>query len=354
MPDTSARKENNRKRRRKIRSSRAMPKAGTRIVSVLSLLGIIFALTLFYLGSSAGAGQPVTVKIAPQSTTSQIAALLEEEGLIRSAGYFKLYAKYTGADRSLKPGKYLFKGTESLPEIISILQAGSPDFFSFTIPEGYTLEQIINLLVSKGIATKEELLAVMKDPQIEFPYFEELPEGPNRLEGFLFPDTYTIEAETSARDIIQLMLDRFSEIYTDEYAARAKELDLTTLEVVTLASIIEREAKKQEDRPLVSAVFHNRLEKGMLLQSCATVQYALGEVKPVLYNTDLQTESPYNTYLHSGLPPGPIAAPGEASLKAALYPAEVSYLYFVAKPDGSHVFSNTLKEHNEAKKKYIR
>lgn len=352
MPDTSARKES-KKKRGKTRSSRAKWKAGTRIVSVLALLGMIFAFTLVYLGSSAGARNPVTLKIAPQSTTSQIAAQLEENGLIRNAGYFKLYAKYTGADRSLKPGKYFFKGTESLSQIISMLQTGSPDTFSFTIPEGYTLEQIINLLASKGIAPEEELLTAIEDQGLEFPYLDELPEGPNRFEGFLFPDTYTIEAETSAKDIIQLMLDRFSEVYTAEYAARAKELDMTTVEVITLASIIEREAKQQEDRPLVSAVFHNRLDKGMLLQSCATVQYALGEVKPVLYNTDLQTESPYNTYLYVGLPPGPIAVPGEASLKAALYPADVSYLYFVAKPDGSHVFSNTLQEHNEAKNKYI-
>lgn len=352
MFDTSA-KEENKKKRGKARFLGGKWQTGTRIVSVLALLGMIFAFTLVFLGSSAGVRNLVTVKIAPQSTTSQIAAQLKENGLIRNAGYFKLYTKYTGTDRSLKPGKYFFKGTENLSQIISMLQAGSPDIFSFTIPEGYTLEQITNLLVNKGIASEEKLLTAIEDQELKFSYLDELPEGPNRFEGFLFPDTYTIEAETSAKDIIQLMLDRFSQVYTAEYAARAQELDLTTVEVVTLASIIEREAKKQEDRPLVSAVFHNRLDKGMLLQSCATVQYALGEVKPVLYNIDLQTESPYNTYLYAGLPPGPIAAPGEASIKAALYPADVSYLYFVAKPDGSHVFSNTLQEHNEAKNKYI-
>jgi UPF0755 protein len=273
--------------------------------------------------------------------------------LIHSAGYFKLYAKFTGADRSLKPGKYSFKGNESLSKIVQMLQEGSPEIFSFTIPEGYTQEQIINLLDSKGIASREELQKALEDPDLKFPYLEELPEGPNRFEGFLFPDTYSIEAETSPKEVIQMMLDRFTEVYTQEYQARTKELGMTDLEAVTLASIIEREAKRKEDRPLVSAVFHNRLDKGMLLQSCATVQYALGEVKPVLYNTDLQVESPYNTYLNLGLPPGPIAAPGQASLKAALYPEDASYLYFVAKPDGSHVFSNTLKEHNEAKHKYI-
>jgi len=313
---------------------------------------LAFAFSLVYLGSPAGA-DPVTIKIDPQSSTTQIAAQLKGNRLIHSVEYFKLYAKFSGADRLLKPGKYAFEGTENLSEIISMLKEGSPEMISFTIPEGYTLEQIINLLDSKKIASKEDLLVALEDPDLEFPFLGELPEGPNRFEGFLFPDTYTIGAETSPKEIVQMMLDRFSEVYSAQYQARAKELDMTTLEVVTLASIIEREAKKQEDRPLVSAVFHNRLEKGMLLQSCATVQYALGEVKPVLYNTDLQIQSPYNTYLNLGLPPGPIAAPGEASLKAALYPADVSYLYFVAKPDGSHVFSNTLQEHNEAKKKYL-
>lgn len=356
MPLTPSNKKNNQNKVNKLQSPARLnlpkSKAGT-AVSVLAVLGLAFAVVLVYLGSAAGDGTPVTVKIPPQSSTSQIASQLERQQLIHSAGYFKLYTKFTGADRSLKPGRYNFKGTESLSEIVGLLQEGSPDIISFTIPEGYTLEQITNLLDSKGIATREELLVALEDPNLKFPYLKELPDGPNRLEGFLFPDTYRVEAGASAVEIVQMMLDRFTQVYTPEYISRSKELGMTTRETVTLASIIEREAKKKKDRPLVSAVFHNRLDKGMLLQSCATIQYALGETKPVLYNTDLQIESPYNTYLNLGLPPGPIAAPGEASIKAALYPADASYLYFVAKPDGSHVFSNTLKEHNEAKKKYL-
>lgn len=325
----------------------------TKLVTVFALLGLAFALVLVYLGSPAAGGDPVTVSIPAQSSTGQIAGQLEENKLIHSATYFKLYTKIMGADRSLRPGTYTFEGAENLSQIIDKLKEGSTDLISFTVPEGLNLEQTVNLLDSQGIATREKLLAAMEDPELEFKYFEDLPEGANRLEGFLFPDTYTIDAETRPVEIVQLMLDRFTEVYEGEYESRAQELDMTNLQAITLASIVEREAKVSQDRPLVSAVFHNRLEKNMRLQSCATVQYALGEVKLVLYNTDLQIESPYNTYRNLGLPPGPIAAPGEDSLKAALYPADVSYLYFVAKADGSHVFNDTFQEHTEAKNKYL-
>ncbi len=342
-----------RKIRRQARADKSRSKTGVKLVSFLALIGLAFVLVLVYLGFPAGGGQPVAVTIAPQSTTSQIAAQLKQNNLIHSGEYFKLYTKITGTHRSLKPGKYVFEGTENLAQIVAKLEEGSPDIISFTVPEGFNLEQTVNLLDSQGIATREELLAALEDPNLEFKYVTELPEGANRFEGFLFPDTYKIEAETSPVEIVQMMLDRFAEVYNSEYEARAKELDMTNYQVITLASIIEREAKVREDRPLVSSVFHNRLDEGMLLQSCATVQYALGEVKPVLYNTDLQVDSPYNTYRNLGLPPGPIAAPGEDSLNAALYPADASYLYFVAKADGSHVFSNTFREHTEAKNKYL-
>ena len=325
-----------------------------RLIILLSLvLGAAVIVTAWYLGSPVGRDQEVAVKIAPETSTSEIAALLEENGLIHSAEYFKFYAHLSGADRNLKPGTYSFSGKQNLKEIIAKLQEGSPEVFVFTIPEGYTLKQICNLMDAKNIVPREEMNSALEKGNFDFPFIDELPEGQNKFEGFLFPDTYKIGAETNADEVVQMMLDRFCDIYGSEYIQRADELGMSTLEVITLASIIEREAKKAEERPLVSAVFHNRLKKGMLLQSCATVQYALGEVKPILYDTDLQIDSPYNTYLNPGLPPGPIAVPGEASIKAALYPSDVSYLYFVAKPDGSHVFSNTLEEHNAAKNKYI-
>lgn len=349
----SSMKEKNKKAKRKAKLISAKSKTARAVVSFFAVSGLALALMLYYLGSPAGGGRQVTLKIEPQSSTSDIAAALEDANLIHNAEYFKLYAHITGADRSLKSGKYFFQGTESLPQIIEKLKQGSPEVFSFTVPEGFTLDQIANLLESEEIVSREEFLSALSDSSLKFAYLPELPEGPNKLEGFLFPDTYSIGKGMTAQQIVQMMVDRFTDVYVPKYEQRAKEQGISIIEVITLASIIEREAKKPEERQLVSAVFHNRLKKGMLLQSCATVQYALGEVKPVLYDTDLQIDSPYNTYINLGLPPGPIAAPGEASIKAALFPADVSYLYFVAKPDGSHVFSNTLQEHNAAKRKYI-
>ena len=334
-------------------SKKKKSKTAGAVAAVFGLFFLALTIAFFYLGSPAGGGQSVIVKIAPQSSTGEIAALLKENDVIHSAEYFKVYTHFTGADRSLKPGKYSFRGTESLARVVTLLREGSAELLSFTVPEGYTIDQVANLLDSEGFVSREEFLSALKQPDFKFTYLAELPEGQSRFEGFLFPDTYTVSPEMSGQEIVQLMLDQFEEIYTPEYKKKAQELGMSDLEVITLASIIEREAKKPGDRPLISAVFHNRLKEGMLLQSCATVQYALGEVKPVLNYSDLQLESPYNTYLNLGLPPGPIASPGAASIKAALFPAEASYLYFVAKPDGSHVFSNTLEEHNEAKRKYI-
>jgi len=321
------------------------------IVLTLVLIFVIGMSLMSYFFRPAGVNGKVEVTIPPNSTTSEIAALLKQRGLIRNESFFIFYTRFLGLDQSLKAGEYEFDGSVSLSEIIARLHEGSSKMYTFTIPEGYTVAQIAGLLDSKGFVKKEDFLHAVESAEFEFPYLEKLPRGDHRLEGFLFPDTYKISPYMNAEEIIQMMLDRFVEIYKPRYQKRAEELGMTTLEAVTLASIVEREAKKPEERPIIAAVFHNRLKKGMRLQSCATVQYALGEVKPVLTYKDLEIQSPYNTYLHQGLPRGPICSPGEASIKAALYPADVPYLYFVAKDDGSHTFSNTLEEHRTAAKK---
>lgn len=354
MPDSASGQYERKKRKASAfsASSPGLHKLKAALVAVLGLALLSLGL-LLYMGSPAGGGEKVIIKIEPQSTTSEIAAHLEDSGLIHSAFYFKLYTRISGADKFLKAGRYEFNGNETLSQVVEELKKGTPELISFTVPEGFTLEQVINLLDSRGIVAKGDFLQALEEEDIEFPFLDELPQGQNKLEGFLFPDTYNVTEGMKAGEILQMMLDRFAAVYSPDLWQRAQELDMTTVEVVTLASIIEREAKKPEERALVSAVFHNRLKKGMALQSCATVQYALGENKPVLYNIDLQVDSPYNTYKHPGLPPGPIACPGEESIKAALFPEDVSFLYFVAKPDGSHSFSNTLAEHNAAKKKYL-
>ena len=206
-------------------------------------------------------------------------------------------------------------------------------------------------LMAKGLVNKDRFYRLRK----ERIFLGILPEPGTEGRWRVFISLTPIKLLRDGRKkIINMMLQRFDEVFLPEWHKRADEMEMTINEVVTLASIIEREAKISADRPLISSVFHNRMKKGMHLESCATVQYALGEVKEVLLYEDLEIDSPYNTYVHGGLPPGPIASPGRDSLEAALYPAQSNYLYFVAKPDGSHYFSRTLAEHNEAKRKYLK
>jgi len=326
---------------------------------VLSLI-IIFGLAVFScafyiknLLAPVELAQKVSIVVPAKASTSSISKLLYEKGLIRNDLVFKIYAKYRGFDGKLRAGEYNFSGKVSLDDIREKMSRGEIITESFTIPEGYNLQQMANLLEEKGMVDSERFLQVAEQESFPYDYLPE-PGTEARLEGFLFPDTYQIIKGWSEEQIINMMLKRFDEVFLPEWRERAKEMDMTISEVVTLASIIEREAKASADRPIISSVFHNRIKKGMHLESCATVQYALGEVKEVLLYEDLEIDSPYNTYLHGGLPPGPIACPGKDSIKAALYPADSNYLYFVAKPDGSHYFSRTLAEHNQAKRKYLK
>ncbi|MBZ4688048.1 MAG: aminodeoxychorismate lyase [Clostridiales bacterium] len=296
----------------------------------------------------------VTVVISANSTTADIAELLYKEGIIRNSYFFRVYARISRLDRDLKAGNYVLSPAHSLPEIVDKLSKGSVTLRSFTIPEGYTVKQIAERLAEEGFINKGRFLDLAENGEFDFPYSESLSEGENRLEGFLFPDTYKIPDYYTEEQIIQLMLDRFTEVYNNSIKKKAEDMGMSVKETVTLASIIEREVQDPSEREIVSGVFHNRLKIEMPLQSCATVQYILGETKEVLLNEDIEKPSPYNTYLHPGLPPGPIASPGKASLLAAVSPADVEYLYFVSKGDGTHHFSTTLKEHNAAKKKYLK
>ncbi|KKM09297.1 hypothetical protein SY88_19795 [Clostridiales bacterium PH28_bin88] len=294
-----------------------------------------------------------TVVVPARASATQIASLLSERGLIRSKWLFLAYARYAGLDKRLKAGEYAISPADSLGQVVDKLTKGQVLTYTFTIPEGYTLAQMADVLANKGLADRERFLRIAAESDFDFPFLEGIPKGANRLEGFLFPDTYRVSRGVTEEQLIEMMLRRFGRVYTDEFRQRASQMGMTTLQVVTLASIIEREAKKAEERPLVSAVFHNRIEKNWYLESCATIQYILGEPKEILTYEDLAIDSPYNTYKYGGLPPGPIAAPGESSLMAALNPADVDYMFFVVKPDGSHAFARTLAEHNANKRKYL-
>lgn len=324
-----------------------MKKVIALLIAVVLVVGGVWYYTHIF--GSTTISSKVEVTIPEASSSGEIGAILEDNGVIRSAMAFKLQVKKDGVASELKAGTYYFEGPYSLSEVIDALVSGpAVSGEKVTIPEGYNQKQIIDLLVSKGLVTEDEFLDAAANGDYGYDY---LPAAGNsqRLEGFLFPDTYYISEDDSAEEIIAMMLETFNSYYTDEWKARVEELGLTASEWVTMASIVEKEAAVESDRPIIAGVFYNRLKLGMLLQSCATVQYALGETKSVLSDEDVQIDSPYNTYINYGLPPGPIASPGYASLYAALYPTDSDYLYFVAKPNGEHIFSVTYEEHLAAK-----
>ncbi len=288
------------------------------------------------------------IEIMHGFSSRQIGNLLERKGLIRSELVFQVYLRLNLAGRSLKSGQYHLDTTMGVGEIVERLTRGSYQDIKVTIPEGLTVTQIAQLLAKKGIVKEERFLAVAKDRQFirkelgpEFAFFDS-------LEGYLFPDTYSFSVKAKEEEIIKIMLARFTEIFIKNFASIPQK---EWPQLITIASLVEKEAKRAAEREIIAGVFYNRLRKKILLQSCATVQYALGEHKKRLTYQDLKVDSPYNTYTNQGLPPGPIANPGLASLKAAAFPAQVKYLYFFAKPDGSHVFSKTYRQHLNAQRR---
>lgn len=235
----------------------------------------------------------------------------------------------------------------SYDEITEVLiQPPQKDNYTVTIPEGYEFRQIVNLLEENGIINREVFLREAESGEFDFDFVKQIPQRENRLEGYLFPDTYTFRPEDSEHDVILRMLENFNNkaMSVINEANSGKSVD----EIIILSSIIEREAASDDDRGKIASVFVNRLNIGMKLESCATVQYILKERKSVLSNEDTQIDSPYNTYKNSGLPIGPIASPGIKSIQAALYPEQTNYLYFMAARDGkSSVFAETYEQHLE-------
>ncbi len=331
---------------------------------ILSLLLIVIALGTIgynYCNSLGMAIDPnnneeIIVTIPKGSSTSKIAQILKDKNLIRNEFFFKYSARKNKLDGKFKAGDYKLNKTLNQDQIIEKLVNGEVyvETVKFTIPEGFEFRQIVDKLssIEELNLDKQKLIEIAENDDFDYKFLENIPKGKNRLEGFLFPDTYEVKKEITEREVIEIMLNRFDSIFKDEYYLKAEDLGMSVKEVITLASIIEREAMVDKERPLVSSVFHNRLNKDRLLQSCATIQYVLGERKQNLTYDDLEIDSPYNTYKHKGLPPMPIASPGEASIQAALYPADTEYLYFVAKGDGTHAFSRTYNEHLEAKNNY--
>ncbi|WIF94502.1 endolytic transglycosylase MltG [Caminicella sporogenes] len=331
---------------------------GRSLIIKLSIFIIALVALLFYFNSLKGPvdkndNKNIIINIPRGSSSSKIASILKENHLIKSKFVFKLVSKQKKADNLFKAGSYRFKKSMSMYQIIDKIISGDvyKETVRITIPEGFELKQIVDRIVNndKLNIDREKLMYVIENGDFDFKFLKGIPKGKNRLEGFLFPDTYEFEKNITEKEIIYKMLKRFDEVFKKEYYERAEQLNMSVVEVVTLASIIEKEAKLDEERAIISSVFHNRLKKNMLLQSCATVQYALGKRKERLTYKDLEINSPFNTYKRFGLPPMPIASPGKASIKAALYPADTDYLYFVSNGDGSHSFSKSYSAHLRAK-----
>lgn len=292
-------------------------------------------------GSDAPAAR---VTIPPGASMRVAAESLHSAGVIGSTRLFRIYAKLRGADRNIKAGTYLLGRDASWGTVLRALREGRGIVTVVTIPEGFTLAQIQPLLAAKLQIMPESIAAAVSDTAL----LRRLDVPTPTIEGYLFPDTYFFPPGTTARAAVLTMVRRFEQRWLPGWTARLDTMALSRHDLVTLASIVEREAKRPEERPVIAAVYWNRLRKGMLLQADPTVQYALPQYQKRLLTKHLAVKSRYNTYKYRGLPPGPIASPGAASLRATLYPANVPFLYFVAHPDGHHEFRVTLREHEEA------
>lgn len=296
----------------------------------------------------AQAGQ--IVRIAPGMSAAQILHRLREEGIVPSSWAVTVWFRFMAWTTTFKAGEYAFASPITPAAVIEKLARGEVYLHSVTFPEGLTRFDVARVIERLNIPEASQALQLTEDARL-IDLIRDLDPEATTLEGYLFPDTYQYAADTSARQLIANMVKRFREVFTPEYRRRAAELGLTVRQVVTLASMIEREARLDEERPLIASVYHNRLRRGMKLDCDPTVIYAAmlaGAWTGRIRQSDLRRQSPYNTYLHPGLPPGPIASPGRASLEAALYPADTPYLFFVLDPtrdDGAHRFSVTAKQH---------
>jgi UPF0755 protein len=306
-------------------------------------LGAVVAVSLLFSSIKAPykgyESDSVLVRIPPRSSTLSILRALEEGGVIRDVriGYITLRVLHRG--KTLRAGEYRFRGPRTVEQVILTIAAGDVVTYRVTVPEGLSAEEIFSLFSSQEFGSATEFAQLFLRPQD----FEGVPAGAPNLEGFLFPETYVITRSTTAKDIVAMLTHQFIQRLPENYARKAKSAGLSVLEAVTVASLIEKETGLDSERPLIAAVFHNRLRQGMAMQCDPTTIYALkrlGVWKGYLTRSDLSVVEPYNTYVIPALPPGPICSPSLPSLRAAVAPAETDYLYFVAKGDGSHLFAS--------------
>ncbi|PFJ38774.1 endolytic transglycosylase MltG [Bacillus thuringiensis] len=326
------------------------------IIGILLVLGLSLGFYVFKcLQPYTNVKKEIVVDIPMNSSLKTISEVLEKDGVIRNSKVFYYYARYH-KETDLRAGKYQLSSDMELDEIIGKIKEGKTmeDKSKFTIPEGYTTRQIADLLEKKGLTTKKEFMkAVNYGKYPEIWYLKHVPNKPlvkYKLEGFLFPKTYTVKEGATAEEIVKVMLEQTAEEFPKEWINELAKNHISFYDAMIVASIVEREAASDNERSRIAGVYYNRLKKGMKLQADATIQYVMDKQKSRLLYKDLKLNTQYNTYMYKGLPPGPIANSGIASIKAAVFPEKHDYLYYVTKKDGSgeHYFSKTyeLHEHN--------
>ncbi len=307
-------------------------------------LGVYTALDTFFFSPINPEDKSTTIfEVPPQSTFKSIAKDLETQKLIRSHWSIVAFAKIRGQDTSIMAGEYELSPSMRPNEILEKMASGKMFLRKITLKEGESMWEIGADLEQQGILQKIEFERALSDANL----LKELGIAGTSLEGYLFPDTYQFPRNTSAKKIVVAMNDQLQKRWLPEWDDRLKQLSMTKHQALTLASIIEKESGGVAEQPVISSVFHNRLKKGMKLQADPTVIYGIPNFNGNITKEDLQTPTPYNTYVITGLPPGPIANPGVSAIKAALYPVTTNYLYFVANGQGGHIFSETLDDHNE-------
>jgi UPF0755 protein len=336
------------------------PSRGNKWWYVFAFCILLIGGGLFYVQSQLQppreSGPAVEVEIPAGASPQDIGAMLQEKQLIKNAAFFKWYLAYQGTSNQLKAGKYDLHPGMTLEEIARVLVEGDAKYgtVKFTVPEGLTIEQIADALAKQQIVDKQAFLNEVKNGKFDYAFLKDIPQAEGmkyRLEGYLFPDTYEVFKDATAHQVIDVMLKQTEQLFTPEWKEQMKKQNMTLHETLTLASLIEREARVAKERPIISGVIHNRLKANppMMLQIDATVQYALGETKETLLFEDLKIDSPYNTYKIVGLPPGPISSAGKDAIRAALYPAVHDFYFYVTKEDGSgeHYFAKTFAEHQQ-------
>lgn len=328
--------------------------------NIVVILGIVFILSsfcatgaLWYLGEYAvtpadEGGILRSFRIKPGQGLNQISTQLEKQNFIRNRHFFRAIALLKKQGKKIQAGEYAISAAFSPGKILTMFVNGQVKLYRLTIPEGLNIRETANLVEKAGFGTKKDFIKLAYDKN----FIRSLGIKADTLEGYLFPETYFFPVDTDTKKIIRKMIQRFNLVFTPQWKKTAREKGFSVNEIVTLGSMIEKETAAPEERPVIASVFHNRLKKGMRLESDPTVIYGIPNFNGNITRKDLRTLTPYNTYKVSGLPAGPIASPGKESLKAAIFPAETEYLFFVSKKNGTHKFTKNYTAHKKAVKKY--